>query len=460
MARFALALFIMTTTALSAPGPVAPGAQPAPPDWKAGLAAVKITPEQPVFMAGYASRNRPFDRVTADLYAKALALEDAGGARARLVTADLNGFPAAVAEPICARIAERTGLKREQILLSASHTHTGPLVSVDTSDREGVPEAEARKVADYTRWLQDRVVEAAARAVGALQPARLSSASGVTHFVMNRREFTPNGVILGVNPRGLADRSVPVLRVDGADGKPRAALFGAAVHNTTLTGDCYEITGDYAGFAQAYIQEQQPGVQAMFLLGCAGDANPYPRGTLPIAREHGATLGREVCRLLEGRLQPVRGPLRVAFGTADLPLAPAPPHAELERLAPDRGMRGWVARQMLAVLARGESLPDRYRAPLSVWQFGEDLTMVGLSGEVVVDYVPVLERALGPLRLWLAAYCHDVYGYLPSKRVLAEGGYECRGLYAGGIGYFAPSAEDALVAKVCELAGRAGRRLP
>src|SRR5262249_51184287 len=154
-------------------------------------------------------------------------------------------------------------------------------------------------------------------------PARLSWGSGVVHFVMNRREFTPSGIILGVNPRGLADRSVPVLRVDDANGKPRAVLFGAAVHNTTLGPDCYEICGDYAGFPQRQSQKKSPAARAMFVLGGAGDANPYPRGTMALARQHGAALGEVVCQVLETNLQPVAGPLTVTFGQAALPLQAA-----------------------------------------------------------------------------------------------------------------------------------------
>jgi hypothetical protein len=115
---------------------------------------------------------------------------------------------------------------------------------------------------------------------------------------------------------------------------------------------------------------------------------------------------------------------------------------------------------MLARLDRGEKLATHYRCPLTVWQFGSDLTLVGLSGEVVVDYVTLLEKALGPNRLWLAAYCNDVFGYLPSARVLKEGGYETRGLYAGGIGFFDAKAQDVLVEKVRELAKSAGREQP
>jgi len=119
-----------------------------------------------------------------------------------------------------------------------------------------------------------------------------------------------------------------------------------------------------------------------------------------------------------------------------------------------------IAQQMLTRLNRGEKLPTQYNCPLAVWQFGDDLTLVALSGEVVSDYVRMLEDALGPNRLWIAAYSNDVYGYLPSARVIREGGYETRGLIYGGIGLFAPDAQDVLVAKVRELAKSIGRKLP
>jgi hypothetical protein len=432
----------------------------AEPEWKAGLAQVKITPERPVRMSGYAGRTKPFEKVAADLFVKALVLEDRDGHRGVLVTSDLLGFPADVAEPICERVGKKTGLKREQILLNSAHTHAGPALSLKAPAKDDAGSGEALRTVEYTRELQDKVVEVIVRAAERLEPARLAMGSGVIDFAMNRREFTPDGVILGVNPRGLADRSVPVLRVEGADGKPRAILFGAATHNTTLGGDNYQVCGDYAGFAQAYVQERYPNVQAMFMLGCAGDSNPYPRGTMELARKHGETLGTEVCRILGGKLRPVGGPLSIAFDRIDLPLQPAPPRAELQKLAAGRSPKSWGAKEMLAALDRGEKPPTHYTCPITVWQFGQDLTLVGLSGEVVVDYVTMLEKALGPNRLWIAAYCNDVFGYLPSARVLAEGGYETRGLYSGGAGFFDPGAEQVLVRHLRELAAKAGRKLP
>jgi hypothetical protein len=430
-------------------------------DWKVGLATIKITPHQPVMLSGYASRNHPFEKVATDLFAKALAMEDSEGHLAVLVTTDLLGLPAAVAEPVCKRLEEKTGLTRAQILLSSSHIHTGPALKVMLVGEKSTDPGDVQRTIAYTRELQDRLVEVVVRALQERKPARLSWGSGVVNFVLNRRQWTLRGVVLGANPRGPADRTVPVLRIDDPDGKPRAVLFGAATHNTTLFPQCYDVCGDYAGFAQAYLEEKHPGVQAMFMLGFAGDSDPYPRGTMELSRAHGAELGKEVDRVLSTKLQPVRGPLHVAFGKADLPLKTPPPREELVKQAAQKsGLQAEMARHMRAICKRGEKLPTHYSCPVAVWQFGKDLTLVALSGEVVVDYVALMEKALGPNQLWLAAYCNDVFGYVPSARVLAEGGYETRGVYAGGVGTFDSATERVLVQKTRELAGKAGRALP
>jgi hypothetical protein len=429
-------------------------------EWKIGLASARITPEEPVFMAGYASRNKPSEGVAGHLYAKAMAFEDAQGGRAVLLTADVIGFPAPVGDPIFERIMEKTGLPRARILLAASHTHTGPTLGTDPSIGGPGSEEDRARTAAYTRKLQDRLVELAVEALGKLQPARLSWGWGMVSFPVNRREFTARGVVLGVNPRGPVDRSVPVLRVDDPSGKLRAVLFQCACHCTTATGQIYEISGDYAGYAQEHLEAAHPGAQAMFMAGCGGDANPYPRGTLDLAREHGATLGREVGRVLSGRLQPIRGPLRAEFARVPLPFEPARPAEELRKAAQSGpGYQREVFRRQLQILERGEKLPDHYPAPTAVWQFGPDLTLVALSGEVVVDYALRLERTLGPLGLWVAAYCNDVFGYVPSARVLEEGGYETRGAYYGTPGIFSPRVEDVLVEAVRDLARKAGRAM-
>jgi neutral ceramidase len=424
--------------------------------WNVGFARVDITPERPVWMSGYSSRDKPSGGVAARIHAKAMVLEDARGQQGVVVTTDLIGVYGFLTEPVYQEVTKKIKLPRDRFLFTCSHNHAGPTISLDASARGKKSAEEAANTVKYTRELQKKLTALILQAFSDVKPARLSWGVGVAPFVMNRREFTSRGVILGVNPRRAVDRSVPVLRVQGPDGKLRGVLFGCACHNTTLTGRNYQISGDYAGFAQEWIEAKHPGTYALFLTGCAGDANPYPRGTLELARVHGRTLGAEVCRVLDTRLQPVVGPLATASGVASLPFQARLSREELTRVAEGRQRSPSAnAKALLEKLKRGEKLPTHQPAPLSVWQLG-NLTLVALSGEVVVDYVYRIEKALGPRNLWIAAYAHEVFGYVTSARVQQEGGYEAKGIY--GKGLFAPETEEVYVTKVRELASKVGRK--
>ena len=96
--------------------------------WKAGVARVIITPKQSMWMAGYASRTGPSEGKLHELWAKALALEDASGEKAVLVTADLVGLPKNISDNILNRAKEKFKLSRAQIILNSSHTHSGPVL--------------------------------------------------------------------------------------------------------------------------------------------------------------------------------------------------------------------------------------------------------------------------------------------------------------------------------------------
>lgn len=418
--------------------------------WRAGFARAVITPQQPVMMGGYANRDKPSRGVVNDLYVKAMALIDGTGHRSVLITCDFIGFRSGMADPICERIMKASGLARSQILLNSSHTHTGP--GPRLAAPSGNPKNEAEQATfDYSVWLQDRVVETALAALADTQPATLSHAVGAVKFPFNRRQYTERGVILGVNPSGPNDRSVPVLRVTAADGKILGVVFGAACHNTTIPPLDYQICGDFAGFAQEQLEQKHPGATAMFMQGCGGDSTPYPTGSLALARAHGAELGSEVERVLaKGSLQPVLGPLHTGLAYAELPLEPPPSLAEIEQMAREPALwKKAAAAQMLLQHHAGKKPPTHYRAPFALWKFGQGLTMVGLSGETVADYVTMAQRVFGPVNLWVAGYCNDIYGYLPNTRILQEGGYEARGLYEGR--RFAPGVEFTVEATLAGL---------
>jgi neutral ceramidase len=426
-------------------------------EWSVGLAAVKITPEKPVRLAGYAARIKPSESVDMDIFATALALKDAQYDRAVLVTLDLCTMPANVGRAMRDRIMEKTKLDSAHIVLSLSHSHSAPVVSLASID--GTPPSNI----EYTKWLIEQASDAAAQAIAKLAPAKLSWGWGVADFAMNRRQFTDRGIILGVNPLGSVDRTVPVLRIDSPEGKLRGVLFGYACHNTTNSSRSLAVSGDYAGYAKAYVRRQFPDAIAMFMMGCGGDANPYPRdgdqGSQPgvkYAPIHGEELGKEVCRILGTKLQPVRGPLACAEQTAQLPLE-TPDEAALEKLAKTGdSLIKPMAQQMLEQLKKGQPLNKSHAVPLCVWQFGKDLTMVQLPDEVVSGYARDIADAIGPLRLWVAAYCNQVTGYIPTSRILREGGYESRGLY-DGVGWFAPAVEETLTNAARDVAAKAGR---
>jgi hypothetical protein len=430
------------------------------PEWKAGVAKVQITPRKPLWMMGFGARTKPSEGVLQELYAKALALEDRSGRRSVLVTTDLLGFPAAVASNIAARVAKQYGLPRERLLLNSSHTHGGPVLATPRRVLVGTRASaeQWRDIEDYTRELEGKVVVVIGAALKDLQPALLSFGHGETKFAVNRRLKTEKGIQSFVsNPEGPVDHEVPVLRVESERGNLRGLVFGYACHTTSLLADTYLFHGDYAGFAQEWLERQHPNSAAFFVQGCGGDITTWPRGTVEHARKYGEMLATAADKAVGDSVRPVRGPLTAAFYVLPLAFAPPPSRAELEaRLQHRDPDYRWQAQQMLQVLDRDGRLPSDYPYPLQVWQFGQDLTFIAMAGEVVVDYALRLKKELGPEKLWVAGYSNDVFAYIPSLRVLQEGGYEggeAMSFYVQP-GPFAPSIEETIIRKIRELVER------
>jgi hypothetical protein len=120
------------------------------------------------------------------------------------------------------------------------------------------------------------------------------------------------------------------------------------------------------------------------------------------------------------------------------------------------GIVGYHARKWLARLDRGETPPAGLSYPVQCWNFGDQLALVFLGGEVVVDYALRLKRELDPKRLWVNAYANDVPCYIPSRRILREGGYEAESSlwYYDRPQRLAPECEDLIIAAVRELVPR------
>ncbi len=423
--------------------------------FKAGVATRVITPAEPLWMAGYANRDHPAEGKQHDLHVKALALEDATGTVLVLMTSDLIGLPRPLSEAVAAEVSRKAGLPRERLMLTASHTHCGPVLNGNLMDMYPISDEQKQAIARYTDRLAGTMAETVLAALADRKPARLSYGSGTARFAMNRRQPTPNGIINGRNPDGPVDHSVPVLRVEGTDGELRAVAFGYACHNTTL--QYYKWCGDYAGFAQLALEAKHPGAVGLFWIGCGADANPLPRGKVEQAEQYGKELAEAVDGVLAGRRVPMAGTFAARFATIPLAFDHRPSRAELQAdLAGKDHTKRQRAARFLKMLDGGGPIPSEYaHYPVQVWRLGDGPLWVALGGEVVVDYNLRLTKELaGPRPVWVTGYANDVMAYIPSERVLREGGYEgdTSMIPYGQPSKWAPGLEGKIVAKVHELA--------
>ncbi len=429
---------------------------------KAGLARAVITPAQPTWLSGYATRNKPSEGKLHDLWTKALALEDERGNRVVLVTTDILGYSREVAEAIAERAQQQFGLRREQLMLNASHTHTGPIVRSNLIGAYDLDAEQAARVAAFAVRLQEQTLRVIGEALKDLAPAKISFGHGLGSFAKNRRQRAADGSIrIGVNDAGPVDHDVPVLLIEAADGKTRGIVFGYACHNTTLTGEHYALSGDYAGFAQLAVETEHPGATALFVMGCGADINPHPRGALEHAQAHGASLAAAVTQALKTKRMNLRGAFKTAFERIALPFGPLPTRAEFTaRLSDSNVFKQRHAQRMLERYERDGKLAGDYPYTIQVFQLGPDFTLIGLAGEVVTDYVLRLKRELGARGLWVAGYTNEVMAYIPSARMFSEGGYEVVDsmIYYDQPASWSPELEEKIIGKTRELARRVGRK--
>lgn len=422
---------------------------------QAGVSRADITPREPIRMAGYAARQHPSTGVAMPLWAKALALRDARGARVVLITLDLLRVPRSVADPVAEEAGRRYGLERSRILINASHTHSGPLLWED-DPFPSVPAEDYEAARRYTQRLTGILVDLVGAALHDLSPATISAARGSAGFGANRRVRSESGFQIGHDPAGPVDHTVPVWRIAAPGGAVRAVVFGYACHNTAIGPDSYDIHGDYAGVAARLVERTHPGATALFLQLTAGDQDPYPRGDAGWAERHGEALAEAVEEALASKQQPVRGKIGTAFEWATLPLAPHTREAFEQQLKDPNPAVVRNARRMLEAYDKGtpiRSLPY----PVQAVRVGSSLTLIALGGEPVVDYALRARREFP--NAVVAGYSNSVKGYIPSERVLAEGGYEAGSSapYYGLPGPFAPGVEDLIFGAMRRVFAEAGR---
>jgi neutral ceramidase len=422
--------------------------------WQAGLAKVDITPAEPVPLAGYGGKTRMSNRVEHPIWIKALALQDDSGATAVLVTADLVGLSDKMIARIAGAAREKYKIPRERLILNTSHNHSCPVTEdVLWLYYEFTPEEAAIKDR-YTEKLYTQYEEVIGAAITNLAPVELTYELGLAGVAVNRRRSRgPASRALG----GQVDQDVPVLAIKSG-AQLRGVIFGYSCHTTALGG--LSINGDYAGFAQLELEKTYPGAVAMFIQNCGGDANPLPRirgrdaEATALTAKYGEILAEAVRQVIISPMKPVSAPLHIAMGGTQLPLKEGIPLDELNRRLPSlsgiskRGFELFIEQYQ----TRGAPL-KQVEYPIQVWQFGKDLTFIALTGETVVDYSLRFKATYGWNTTWVCGYNNDLLSYVPSLRVLKEGGYEgASGMLEYGLrAPYTEEVEERIAGKVDEL---------
>lgn len=409
---------------------------------KVGAAAVRITPPPGTPMAGY-YYPRAADGVLDDLFATAIVVDD-GANRAAIVACDLVSLPAAIVEQARTLAFQRTGIPADHIMISATHTHTGPSL-IGTGFRSHFEGETLRLAEKYTAELPVRIAESIERASLAAAPGSVSAALGKeSSLAFNRRYYMSDGTVGWnpgkrnpkiVRPAGPIDPDLPVVVFSDLDGRPRAVYVSHAMHLDTTGGTQYSADFPYT-LSKLLAAAKASDLVTLFAIGCAGNVNhvdvssPDKQTSPEEAARIGTILAGDVLKAWQ-ELTPVGDPiLRFGRERIELELVHVLP-ADVDwakRIAASYGQKDAApfmdlvkAQKTLDVDARkGQPL----EAEVQVIALGDDLAWVGLPGEVFTELGMAIKQA-SPFRFTIVAgLANGNLGYIPNRKAYVEGAYE------------------------------------
>jgi hypothetical protein len=380
-----------------------------------GVGKADITPEYPIRLNGFGFRRDESQGITQRISAKALAIRYRDEAPVLLLAIDSLGVRSTLVDEVVHRLNAKMPIPREHVALTYSHSHTTPKVAgvCDNIFSMPIPEPHQTHIDQYTHELTNAIGRAALEALSSMRPGQLAWGVGRHELAQNRR-----------TPGGPVDHALPVLVVRESDGALRAVYFSYACHCVTLAHN--QISGDWAGYAQEAVEKNHPGCLALVSIGAGSDSNPASgvvHGRVEVAAAQGAEIAAEIDRVLQQPLQPVSGNIIAKLNTIPLPLNDLPTREQWVTMAAAETPEGYNAKTQLARLDRGEELLRAVDYPIQTFAFGDRLLMVFLAGEVCVDYSLRLKSELDSDRLWVNAYSNDFACYIPSERLVREGGY-------------------------------------
>lgn len=462
--RWLGSLFLALTALAAASAPAA--------GLRLGTAAVKITPPLGIPLAGYYSP-RGSDGVLDDLYAKAAVLDD-GQTQAALVVCDLITLPRATVVAARKLIQEKTGIPGDHVMTSATHTHTGPVLTRESArdDLDGGGNEQARK---YTAELPAKIAQAVAEAHQRLAPVQASCARGrEDRLAFNRRFWMKDGTVgwnpgknnpNTIRPVSPIDPEIGVVYFATPDAKPVLTYVNYAMHPDTTGG--LKFWPDYPGVLAHRLAEYKGGeMLTIFANGACGNLNHV--NVQWSDRQHGPEEAVRLGTILAGDvlkmymdLKPAAGgPLRVRSQVVSLPLAPVTESDVAEaRKVIQRGPKAKFLEQVQAYKALDVAARHGkpWEAEVQVIALGGELAWVALSGEVFVELGLSIKAASPFAQTHIVELANGSFSYIPNRSAYAEGNYEVVSARCGeGSGEMMVAAAIQMLTELAPAAKQAG----
>ena len=374
---------------------------------RAGFAKIDITPDIPVMLYGYSSRKTPSEGVHDPLSARITVFESNGN-KFVLVSSDLGSYGRDVFPEIQKAILEKYNLKESELFLSAIHSHSSPILSLNAE--RGNPNN-----IKYTQELSKKLVTAVGEAMKNLKPVQTGIGVGSASVGSNRREMKPDGSItLGRNPYGPADKEVLVMKVSNTDGTAIGAIYDYATHATSLGPGNMLISGDVLGLSAQFVEKiLGKDVISPVFAGASGNIDPWFRvlpafnnepGWIPEPVLLGTLLGEEVVTVFRKikELNP-GGEISTAFATLECPRRKKEPD-------PNR--------------PQPENQSNTVPVNITVARIGNDVAFIGFNVEMLTE-IGMRIKAGSPYKYtFVITHCNGASGYLPPAELYKEGGYE------------------------------------
>jgi neutral ceramidase len=422
----------------------------------AGAARVKLDPPAGLAMLGYGNRVGLNAGIHDDLAAQALVLSD-GTNTVAIAGVDVLAIGVRIADDIRERVAARTGIPADSILVCATHTHSAPAFNIFATPRADAKPAEGRDL-EWERALPEKIASAIIQANENLEPATLRAAASQFTLGINRRLMRPHRQIqLAANHSGPADTGVSTLGAYRANGTPIAFIMNYPCHGVVLCEDNLLYSRDWPGFAMDEIETaaasaRSPRPISIFIQGATGNIDPRSRGNLEVAEEHGRAMGRGAFDALEhapsitdARIAARRIAVNLKLKDLSDDLAIARDCAAQTQVSLDnhRSGDGYQLKrlrdhhaQSRAALTALEALEEQNRrdrrvdmtrcelaTAMTLVTVG-NLAIVGIPGELFVELGLALKANPSFTQTFVAGYCNDLIGYIPTRAAFPEGGYE------------------------------------